>query len=440
MSQEIAALIMFIITTLLIIFGCHIAWAMGGVAMIFGLVYFGNAAFYQFALSIYTIVISYEFVAIALFIVMGTLLQRTGMADRLFEILQLLMGGLKGGLAVATIIICAIFGACTGIAGASVITIGLLACPAMIRSRYNHGLITGSICAGGGLGVIIPPSIVIIIYGPNAGVSIATLFTASIVPGLLLSFLYILYILIKCYLKPEMGPSLTLEERSAVPKKELLKKIAINLIPPMFLILAVLGSISFGIAAPTEAASFGAVGSLILCAVYRRLNWQSFKLAMLDSTKITAMVVFICLGAKIFTNVFLSMQGGNLIQFFFTAMELKSPTWMLLGMLGLNFILGCVFDWIGIIFILVPFYAPMLLTLGFSPVWFGVLFCIVLQISYLTPPFAYSIFYFRGIAPPEINLWEMYIGGIPFVIIQVITVGLLIIFPEIVLWLPRILQ
>jgi len=440
MSHEIAALLMFIFTILLIIVGCHIAWAMGGVAMIFGFLFLGNATFYQCALSVYSIVISYEFVAIALFIVMGTLLQRTGMADRLFEVLHLLMGGLRGGLAVATIIICAIFGACTGIAGASVVTIGLLAYPAMMRSRYNHGLISGCICAGGGLGVIIPPSIVIIIYGPNAGVSIATLFTASIVPGLLLSFLYILYIIAKCYLNPEMGPPLALEERSAVSKMELLRKIAINLIPTMFLILAVLGSIAFGIAAPTEAASFGAIGSLLLCAVYRRLNWESFKLAMLDSTKITAMVVFICLGAKIFTNIFLSMNGGKLIQSFFTEMGLISPTWVLIGMLGLNFILGCVFDWIGIIFMLVPLCVPIIQKFGFDPIWFGVIFCIVLQISYMTPPFAYSIFYFRGIAPPEIKLSEMYIGGIPFVIIQVIAVAILIIFPEISLWLPRILK
>ena len=439
MSPEIAAIIMFAITIALIMVGSHVAWAMGGVAVIFGLIYIGKAAFFQAALSVYTIVVSYPFVAIALFIFMGTLLQRAGVADRLFEALNLLMGGIKGGLAIATMILAAVFGACTGIAGASVVTIGLLATPAMLRARYQHGLIAGSICAGGGLGVIIPPSIVIIIYGPNAGVSIATLFTASIMPGLMLTVMYIIYLFIRCYLKPELGPPLPGEERAAISKKELAGKIAINLLPPMFLILAVLGSIMFGIAAPTEAASLGAVGSLILCLCYRRLDWKSFKLAILDSTRITAMVVFICIGAKIFTNVFLSMNGGKVIQSLFMELEMSS-VWILIGMLLLNFLLGMVFDWIGLIFILVPLYTPIIKTLGFDPIWFGTLFCIVLQISYMTPPFAYSIFYFRGIAPPEVKLSEMYRGAIPFVIIQVIAVALLIFFPQISLWLPGLVK
>jgi tripartite ATP-independent transporter DctM subunit len=438
MSPDIAALVMFAITILLIMVGNHVAWAMGGISVMFGLAYLGKATFYQCALSVYTIVISYPFVAIALFIAMGTLLQRSGIADKLFEALHLLMGGIKGGLAVATMMICAIFGACTGIAGASVVTIGLLALPAMLRARYQHGLAAGSICAGGGLGVIIPPSIVIIIYGPNAGVSIATLFTASIIPGLMLTTMYIIYLIIRCYLKPELGPALAVEER-AVSKRALAGKILINLVPPIFLILAVLGSIMFGIAAPTEAASLGAVGALILVAIYRRLNWESFKLAILDSTRITAMVVFICVGAKIFTNVFLSMGGGKIIQGLFMELELSSIS-MLFVMLGLNFLLGMVFDWIGLIFILVPLYTPIIAACGFDPIWFGTLFCIVLQISYMTPPFAYSIFYFRGIAPPEVKLSEMYRGAIPFVIIQVIAVALLIFFPQISLWLPGLME
>jgi tripartite ATP-independent transporter DctM subunit len=439
MSPEIAAIVMFAITIALIMVGNHVAWAMGGVAVIFGLVYLGGAAFYQAALSVYAIMISYPFVAIALFILMGTLLQHAGVADRLFEALHLLMGSLNCGLAIATMIIAAIFGACTGIAGASVVTIGLLALPAMLKVRYQHGLIAGSICAGGGLGVIIPPSIVIIIYGPNAGVSIATLFTASIMPGILLTVMYIIYILVRCRLNPQLGPPLPLEEREAVSTKQLVIRVAVNLLPPVFLILAVLGSIMFGIAAPTEAASLGAVGSLLLCIGYGKLDWKGFKLAILESTRITAMVVFICVGAKIFTNVFLSMDGGKIIQNLFLDLELSS-TWILIGMLGLNFLLGMVFDWIGLIFILVPLYTPIIKSLGFNPIWFGTLFCIVLQISYMTPPFAYSIFYFRGIAPPEVKLSEMYKGAIPFVIIQVIAVALLIWIPQISLWLPSIVE
>jgi len=438
MSPHIAAIIMFAIIITLIIMGNHVAWAMGGVALLFGLIYFGDAAFYQAAFSVYGIVVTYPFVAVSLFILMGTLLQQSGVADKLFESLHLLMGTMNGGLAIATMIIAAIFGACTGIAGASVVTIGLLALPAMLKARYDHGLIAGSICAGGGLGVIIPPSIVMIIYGPNAGVSIASLFTGSIIPGLMLTVMYLIYIFARCRLNPELGPALPAQDRKDVSKTVLVREIAVNLVPPMVLILAVMGSIMLGIAAPTEAASVGVVGSLLLGLFYRKLTWRSFKLAILDSTRITAMVVFIAIGAKIFTNFFLSLDGGEVIQDLFMGLELNS-FWILLAMLGLNFLLGMIFDWIGLIFILVPLYAPIITSFGFDPIWFGILFCVVLQISYMTPPFAYSIFYLRGVAPPEVTLSEMYRGALPFVIIQVIAVILLIMFPQLALWLPSIL-
>jgi len=437
MSVQIAAILMFAIIITLIILGNHVAWAMGGVAFLFGIVFFGDAAIYQAAMSVYGIVVTYPFVAVSLFILMGTLLQQTGVADKLFESLHLLTADIKGGLSIATMIIAAIFGACTGIAGASVVTMGLLAMPSMLRARYNHGLIAGTICAGGGLGVIIPPSIVMILYGPNAGVSIASLFTAAIVPGLILSIIYLGYIFIRCRISPEFGPSLPVDDR--ISKSVLVRQIVINLIPPMFLILAVMGSIVFGIAAPTEAASVGVVGSLILGLIYRKLNWKSFKLAILDSTRITAMVIFIAIGAKLFTTFFLSMGGGKVIQDLFLQLNLNA-VWILIAMLGLNFILGMVFDWIGLIFILVPLYIPIIESFGFDPVWFGILFCVVLQISYMTPPFAYSIFYLRGVAPPELTLGEMYRGAIPFVIIQVVMVGLLILFPQVSLWLPSLLK
>lgn len=438
MSPEIASLVMFALVIILILMGCHVAFALGGVSIIFGLIYLGGGAFTQFAISVYTMVCSWSMVAVTLFILMGTLLQRSGVADRLFEGLHILMGGVNGGLALATMVIATIFGACTGISGASVVTIGLLALPVMLRHGYNKGLASGTICAGGGLGVIIPPSIVLIIYGPNAGISIADLFTAAIVPGLVLSAFYLIYIGTRCFLKPEMGPAMPPEERK-LPLRRLLSMIAVNLLPPIFLIFAVLGAIIFGIAAPTEAASLGAVGAIIICAAYRRLNLETLKGAVYDTVRICAMVLFIVVGAKIFTNVFLSMGGGRLMQNALMGLALPRMG-SLVVMLLINVLLGFIFDWIGIIFILVPIYIPIIAALGIDPVWFGTLFCICLQISYMTPPFAYSIFYLKGIAPPEVSLNDMYRGAMPFLIIQLVVMALLIAFPQLSLWLPGLVK
>lgn len=438
MSPEIASLVMFALVIAFIILGCPVAIALGGMAVIFGFAYYGVPAFTQFAIATWSMTTAWSMVAVTLFIFMGTLLQRSGVADKLFEALHILMGGVNGGLALATMVIATIFAACTGIAGASVVTIGLLALPVMLRHGYSDELASGTICAGGGLGVIIPPSIVLIIYGPNAGVSIADLFAASLVPGLILSACYLTYIGIRCYLKPESGPAMPPEERK-FPRRTLLSMIAINLFPPALLILAVLGAILFGIAAPTEAASLGTVGAIAICAAQRRLNWQTLKAALYDTVRICAMVLFIVVGAKIFTSVFLRMGGSRVVQNAITGLALPHMGTIIV-MLSINVLLGFVFDWIGIIFILVPTYIPILQMLGVDPLWFGTLFCICLQISYMTPPFAYSIFYLRGIAPPEVTLSHMYRGAIPFLAIQLMCLALLIAFPQLSLWFPSLFR
>jgi len=438
MEPQVGALVMFGLSIVLILFGCHVAFALPGIALIFGVIFLGlQVTIYQFSLSAWNIISAYPFVAVPLFIFMGTLLQNSGVADRLFKSLHTLLGPLHGGLALAAMAIATVFAACTGISGASVITIGLLAMPVMLHFKYKKELIAGTICAGGGLGVIIPPSIVLILYGPNAGISIASLFTAAIIPGAILALMYLLYIFIGCRIKPEWGPPLPPEERKKASMGHIIRMIAIDLVPAAFLILAVLGAIMFGVAAPTEAASLGAVGAVIICAAYGRLNWSSFKSSILDSMRITAMVVFIAFGAKIFTNVFLSLGGGKVIGSAFLALE-TSATVTIVLMLLLNFVLGMLMDWIGLLFILVPVYVPIIKSLGVDPIWFGILFCITLQISYMTPPFAYSVFYLKGIAPPNVTLGDMYRGAIPFVIIQVIAMLLFLIFPELSLWLPSI--
>lgn len=438
MSPEFASLVMFALVIAFIILGCPVAVALGGMAVIFGLAYYGVPSFTQFAIATWSMTTAWSMVAVTLFIFMGTLLQRSGVADKLFEALHILMGGVNGGLALATMVIATIFAACTGISGASVVTIGLLALPVMLRHGYSDELASGTICAGGGLGVIIPPSIVLIIYGPNAGVSIADLFAASLVPGLILSACYLTYIGIRCYLKPELGPAMPPEERK-FPRRALLSMIVVTLFPPALLILAVLGAILFGIAAPTEAASLGTIGAIAICAAHRRLNWQTLKAALYDTVRICSMVLFIVVGAKIFTSVFLRMGGNRVVQNAITGLALPRIGTIIV-MLSINVLLGFVFDWIGIIFILVPTYIPILQVLGVDPLWFGTLFCICLQISYMTPPFAYSIFYLKGIAPPEVTLSHMYRGAIPFLAIQLMCLALLIAFPQLSLWFPSLFK
>jgi len=408
------------------------------VALIFGFVMIGGAMLPQSFLSVWNIMTCYPFAAVSLFVLMGVLLQYSGAADRLFGGLHLLLGRVGGGLTLTVMIIATIFGACTGIAGASVVTMGLLALPLMLKAGYDKRLASGTICAGGGLGVIIPPSVLLILYGPIAGVSIASLFTAAIIPGLVLSAIYLGYIYVRCRINPKLGPPMPAEERK-VPVQRLVRMTLVNLIPSLFLILAVLGSIMFGVAAPTEAAALGALGALIITIAYGKFSWQLLKSSVYDSIRIISMMIFIAVGAKIFTNVFLSLGGGRLIGGFFMGLELPLMGALFL-MLLLNFVLGAIMDWIGLLFILVPVYVPIVNMLGIDPLWFGILFCVTLQISYMTPPFAYSAFYLKGVAPPEVSLGDIYLGSIPFVILQVIGVAIFIMFPQLSLWLPSLIM
>jgi len=367
---------------------------------------------------------------------MGSMLERSGIAQQLFSAIHMWTRKLPGGLAIGAIIMCIIFAASTGVIGATESVVGLLAIPAMLKHKYSHSLISGTICAGGSLGTIIPPSVVVVVLGPIADVSIGDLMVGMIFPGLILAFLYIIYILILCTIRPENGPTIT--EEDEIDKLSFNQKIYITfkaLVPPLLMIFAVLGSIMFGWAAPTEAAALGAGGSLILSFAYKKFTVKTFKEALIKTITVTSMIMFILMAGSLFTGVFAATGGMSLMKDLVNAFNL-SPWALLFAFLIIIFIAGFFLEWISILLIFIPIFTPIIVHLGFNPVWFCVLVLIMIQTSYLTPPMAPAIFYLRGVSPPEMSLTSMYKGVIPFVLIQVLALGIVVIFPETVTWLP----
>lgn len=427
-----------IVIIIAIMLGIPVAFALGGISLLIGLPLLGLDFLSIIPQTCFGMMTDYIFVSVFLFIFMGTILERAGVADRLFGSLFLLLGPLKGGLAASTIVMATLFGACTGIVGAGVLTVGLLALPGMLSRGYDKGIATGSIMCGGGLGVIIPPSIMLIMYGSVGAVNIAQLFVAGIIPGLLFSCSYIAYVLIRCHLQPEKGPSIPQEERDKVTTRELLIVTLTSLLPPIFLIFSVIGTIFFGIAAPSEAAAMGSLGAMIVAAAYKKLTWNNLKHATSAALRITCMVLFIVIGAKMFMTIWLAMGAKSVI----TSIMIGLPfgnLGILLVILVVVLIMGMFTDWIGLIFVLVPIFAPIAIDLGYHPLVFGMLFCCTLQISNMTPPFAYSVFYLKSIAPPDVTIGDMYRGSLPFVAIQVVVVFLLIAFPDLITYLPGIM-
>ncbi|GAB5470587.1 MAG: TRAP transporter large permease subunit [Rhodospirillales bacterium] len=431
---EYFPLLMFPAVLAVIFMGYPVAICLMGVALAFGFYAFGDSVLFQFVQKVDEVSSNYILAAVPLFIFMGSMLERAGIAERLFEAVHLWTRRLPGGLAIGTIVMCVIFAASTGVIGATETVVGLLAIPAMMKYQYDKGLISGTICAGGSLGTIIPPSVVVVILGPVADVSVGDLFVGMLFPGLIMASCYILYILVRCTIWPEDGAPPTDEPQP--PLMEKLKITATALLPPVFMIFAVLGSIMFGWAAPTEASGMGAIGALLLTVIYRRFTWALLREACLKTVKITCMVMLILLGGSMFAGVFISAGGVRLTEGLIAAADL-APWWTLILFLLLSFIAGFVLEWISILLIFIPVFIPIVNAMGFDPVWFCILFLIVIQTSYLTPPMAPAIFYLRGIAPPEIKLGHMFRGVIPFIVMQFATLGLVMIFPQTVLWLPE---
>ncbi len=432
--MEYLALLMFPALIALLLLGVPVAFAMMGVAFLFGYISFGDSALFQFVSKVDEVGSNFVLAAVPLFVFMGSMLERSGIAERLFEAMHLWTKRLPGGLALSTIVMCVIFAASTGVVGATEVVVGLLAIPVMMKYSYNKELIAGTICAGGSLGTIIPPSIVVVILGPTADVSVADLFVAMIFPGLIMATLYLGYILIRCILRPEDGP--TVIEESELELVAKLKVTLTALLPPSLMIAAVLGSIMFGLAAPTEAAGLGAIGSIVLTVCYRSFSLAVFQEAVIKTLKVTCMIMFILLGGNMFTGIFVASGGIDITEQLLKAWDFGPWGLVLFGLL-LAFIAGSFLDWISIVLLFVPIFMPLVKAAGFDPVWFCILFLIIIQTSYLTPPMAPAIFYLRGISPPEMTLGDMFRGVVPFILAQLLTLIIVMLFPEIALWLPE---
>jgi tripartite ATP-independent transporter DctM subunit len=434
--EQLAAVVMFALLLAVVIGGVHLAFALMFMGLIFGLIYLGSSIFPMAMLQIFDVMESEILIAVPLFVFMGTVLEKSGVAEKVYQSLYEFFGPVRGGLALATIATCTIFAACTGVIAATVTTMTLLAVPAMLKRKYDKGLATGVVCAGGSLGILIPPSVMLVMYGPMANLSVAKLFAAALFPGLFLSALYLAYIIIRCWLQPGAAPAISSEERTAIGAKLVLRTI-MQMVPSFFLIIAVLGSIIAGIASPTEASGVGAFCALVLAAAYRKLTIQYIKEAAYATLIVTTMVFFIIIGAGIFNAVFLYLGGGTLIRNALIGLPL-GKWFVLFTMMFILFVGGFFISWQGLLYIVVPIFLPVVTAMGFDPLWFALLVCVNLQMSFLTPPFAYAIFFVKGASPPEITTWDIYRGVTPFVMLQALGLFVCVVYPEIILWLPRV--
>ncbi len=435
MSVEMITAVMLISLIAIVMLGFPIGFSLAGIATIFGIIFVGPQIGNAFMLRLYVSMSDYTLIAIPLFVFMGIIIEKSGLAGKLYDAIYVLTGRLKGGLAIATVLTCTIFAAATGVVGATVVTMGIMALPAMMKYKYDKPLATGAICAGGALGILIPPSILILVYAPVANISVGALLIGAFVPGLILALLYVLYIGIRCFINPEMGPSAS-EEDINVPILQKIKMFSTSVLPVLALILAVLGTIFFGLAAPTEAAAVGALASVLLAAAYRKLSWATLKEATIRTARTSAMVYLVVIGASFFTTVFMRLGSAKVVENFILGLPF-GPWGILITMWLVIIIMGCFLDWIGIIMIVVPLFTPIAVTLGFDPLWFSLMNIIVLQTSFLTPPFALTIFYLKGISPPGVSLGDIYKGVVPYLILMIVAVVIFSIFPEILLFVPR---
>lgn len=381
-------------------------------------------------------VANYQWLAIPLFVFMGVMLEKSRLADDLLDVVGHIAGGLRGGMAIGIIGVGVLMGATTGIVGATVITLGLLTLPTLLKRGYDPGIACGAICASGTLGQIIPPSLILILLADILQLSVGTLFAAAVIPGMLLAAIYCVYIVIIGMVKPEWVPPIPVAERDAVSRRQLWVRFVKVVIPPVLLVAAVLGSIIGGVAAPTEAASMGALGAILVTAFAGRFSFQVLRETCQTTTKITAMMMFILICAQVFALAFRGLHGEDLINdlFEFLPGGVNADIWFLILLI---FFLGFFIEWIEISYIAVPLFLPIFAQQGVDLVWLGMLICVTLQTSFLTPPFGWALFFLRGVAPPEVTTRHMYLGVIPFVAMQMLAVLLVFLFPQLALWLPK---
>jgi tripartite ATP-independent transporter DctM subunit len=433
---EYIALMMVGAFFVLVLSGMPVAFAIAAVGFVFGFIGFEGWLFELLPSRIFGTISNYTLLAIPLFVFMGVMLDKTRVAERMLEVIGYASGALPGGMALAVIAVGVLLGAATGIVGAAIVTLTLMALPTLLRRGYKRTVACGTICAAGTLGQIIPPSLVLLVLADTMNLSVGSLFAAALIPGLMLAGLYVVYLMVLAWFYSADVPAIDAEERARMSKTQILKDLFTAVLPPGLLVAAVLGSIIAGIAAPTEAAAVGAVGAVIVAMIMRRLSWPIFSEAVMSTVRITAMVFFVLIASQVFALAFRGLDGEFLIQAMFDWVP-GGAYGTLLFMLLLIFLLGFFLEWIQITYIAVPLFLPFLAGFPeFSLVWIAILIAMNLQTSFLTPPFGWSLIFMKGVAPPDIRTSEIYRGAVPFVIIQLVALGLLIVFPGIALWLP----
>ncbi|MGE0717890.1 MAG: TRAP transporter large permease subunit [Alphaproteobacteria bacterium] len=435
MSIELITILMFGGMIVLLLLGLPLAFVTGIIAVTFGLGLFGLPSLLLISSRIYSFMNEYVLVSVPMFILMASVMERSGVARDLFRAMHVWAGGLRGGLAVQTTVAATVMAAMTGIIGGEIVLLGLVALPQMLRLGYDRKLAIGTICAGGSLGSMIPPSIVLVIYGLTVNVPIGDLFAGAVVPGLIMSGMYIAYILIRCWINPALGPPAPEEERNIplIEKIRALKSIAL----PMLIAFSVLGTIYSGIASVTEAAGMGVVGTIVAAMIRREFSWSMLQGALTQTMTACGILLWVSFGATAMIGVYNLAGGPAFVRTMMVGLPV-APIVVIMIMMAILLVLGCLMDWIGICLLTMPVFVPIVKALGYDPIWFGILFCMNMQISYLSPPFGPAAFYLKGVAPPDITLNQIFSALWPFMGLQVVALALVIAFPDLVLWLPSL--
>lgn len=436
MSLEILGLVLVLSVFVAILLGFHIAFTLIILGVVFGYVGIGDVVFDLLFFQVFQTMRESVLAAVPLFLFMGYILERVGLIDRLFRAIQLLFAGLRGSLYLATLVVATLFAAATGIVGASVSLLGLMAGPAMRRSGYDTRLAAGSITAGGTLGILIPPSVMLVVMGPVMEVSVVRLFAAAIIPGMLLSVLFIAYTMVRSFFQPQVGPPLPAEERAA-SLLPVLKELLVGLVPPLVLIAATLGSILAGLATPTEGAAMGAFGALLIVIAYGRFSVPVLKDAVFRTAITSSMILVLVAASNFFGAVFSRFGTPTFIAESLLGIDLP-PLAILILLLGVIFVLGWPLEWVPIVVIVLPIFLPLVNELGFDVIWFSTAVAVTLQTAWLSPPVALSAYFLKGVVP-EWDLKDIYMGMMQFMVLQVVGVGIVIFFPQTALWLPKVL-
>jgi len=438
MSPEFVSIAMFAVILLGLSLGAPVFAVLGGTAAIFAYLGWGPEGWYLFLGRTFDSTTNNILMAIPLFILMAAFLSQSEISVGLFKGMMYLFGPMNGGIALAVIVMCAVEAACTGVVGASVVSMTLMAIPVMQKYGYDKSIACGSVAAGGVLSILIPPSIMLVMMADQAGVSVGKLFAGAFFPGLLLTVMFFFYILIVTWIRPEKGPALPIEERKALSVGQKAVLLLKNLVPPLCLIFGVLGTVWTGLATATEAAGVGALVALILVIVYKRFTWKLFANCVWSAARTSCMVMTILFCASVFTGVFLGLGGGQVVTDIVMKLDFLGPWGLMFAMMFIIFILGFLIDWIAILYITLPIFIPIAAGAGFDKIWFLVMIAVNLQVSFLSPPFGYALFYMKSTVPKGIRMLDIYAAVVPFMVIQVIGLTLCAVFPKIMTYLPSV--